>query len=133
MADMILVVDDDVSILKLVSLILKREGYDVDTAKTGSEALEKTKEKFYSLVLVDRKLPDADGVKLLSQIEDTDPKIRKVIFTGYPSIDNVQEAMSLGAHAYLTKPVDPEEILAVVRTQLEKRAEEFRDRYKSLV
>ena len=132
MADVILVVDDDVSFLELVSLILKREGYDVDTATTGGEALEKTRDTFYSLVLVDRKLPDADGVKLLDQIEDTDPKIRKVIFTGYPSIDNVQEAMSLGAHAYLTKPVDPEEILAVVRTQLEKREEEFRDRYKSL-
>ena len=83
----------------------------MDAVETGQKALEKTKENYYSLVLVDRKLPDADGVELLNKIEDTDPKIRKIIFTGFPSIDNVQTALSLGAHAYITKPVDPKEII----------------------
>lgn len=99
MKDMILVVDDDTTFLKLITRILQDEEYQVDAVETGQEALAKTKENYYSLVLVDRKLPDADGVELLNKIEDTDPKIRKIIFTGFPSIDNVQEALSLGARA----------------------------------
>jgi len=104
----------------------------VDAVETGREALEKTQENYYALVLVDRKLPDADGVELLKKIEDTDPKIRKIIFTGFPSIDNIQEAISLGAHAYLTKPIDPQEILETVKKQLEERNREFKDKYMTL-
>ena len=104
----------------------------MDAVETGQKALEKTKENYYSLVLVDRKLPDADGVELLNKIEDTDPKIRKIIFTGFPSIDNVQTALSLGAHAYITKPVDPKEIIEIVKNQLEARRKEFEDKYLTL-
>lgn len=130
--DMILVVDDDTTFLKLITRILQEEGYQVDAVETGREAIEKTRDNYYALVLVDRKLPDADGVELLNKIEDTDPKIRKVIFTGFPSIDNIQEAISLGAHAYLTKPVDPQEIIETVKQQLEEREKEFKDRYLTL-
>lgn len=104
----------------------------MDAVETGREAQEKTQENYYALVLVDRKLPDADGVELLNKIEDTDPKIRKIIFTGFPSIDNIQEAISLGAHAYLTKPIDPQEILETVKKQLEERNKEFKDKYMTL-
>jgi len=104
----------------------------VDAVETMQEALEKTKENYYALVLVDRKLPDADGIELLKKIEDTDPKIRKILFTGFPSIDNVQAALSLGAHAYLTKPVDPKEIVETVKKQLDERDKEFTDRYLTL-
>lgn len=104
----------------------------MDAVETGQEALEKTQENYYSLVLVDRKLPDADGVELLKKIDDTEPKIRKIIFTGFPSIDNIQEAIALGAHAYLTKPIDPQEIVATVKKQLEERNKEFKDKYLTL-
>ena len=129
---MILVVDDDTTFLKLITRILQQEGYQVDSVETGQEALEKTKENYYSLVLVDRKLPDADGVELLNKIEDTDPKIRKIIFTGFPSIDNIQEAISFGAHAYLTKPIDPQKNIATVKKQLDERNKEFKDKYSTL-
>ncbi len=120
-------VDDDATFLKLITRILQEEGYQVDTAETGREALEKTREKYYSLVMVDRKLPDADGVELLSKIEDADSKIRKIIFTGFPSIDNIQEAISLGVHAYLTKPVDPQKIIETVKKQLEEHNRESKN------
>jgi len=129
---LILIVDDDTTVLKLITRILKDEGYQVDAVETMQEALEKTKENYYALVLVDRKLPDADGIELLKKIEDTDPKIRKILFTGFPSIDNVQAALSLGAHAYLTKPVDPKEIVETVKKQLDERDKEFTDRYLTL-
>ena len=127
-----LIVDDDTTFLKLITRILQDEGYQVDTAETGREALEKTREKYYSLVMVDRKLPDADGVELLSKIEDADSKIRKIIFTGFPSIDNIQEAISLGAHVYITKPIDPQKIIETVKKQLEERIKESKNRNPTL-
>lgn len=130
--DLILVVDDDPAALEVIANLLNKEGYKVDTAENGADALNKMKDKYYSLVLVDRRLPDIDGVDLLKQIEDTDPKMRKVIFTGYPSLENVQEAMTIGAHAYLTKPVEPQKILKTVKRQLEIRQKEFEERYPSL-
>lgn len=133
MKDLILVVDDDPAFLKLVTIILEEEGYDVVTAESGEEAIKATQDNYFSLVLVDRKLPDTDGVKLLESFEDTEPKIRKIIFTGFPTIDNVQEAIALGAHAYLTKPVDPKEIIETVRKQIEERDREFKDKYPSLI
>jgi len=130
--DLILVVDDEPAFLKLVTIILEEEGYDVVAVETGEEAVKATQDNFFSVVLVDRKLPDTDGVKLLESFEDTEPKIRKIIFTGFPSIDNVQEAIALGAHAYLTKPVDPKEIIETVRKQVEERDREFKEKYPSL-
>jgi len=133
MKDLILIVDDDPAFLKLVKIILEEEGYDVVAVETGEAAIKATQDNFFSVVLVDRKLPDTDGVKLLKSFEDTEPKIRKIIFTGFPSIDNVQEAIALGAHAYLTKPVDPKEIIETVRKQIEERDKEFKDKYPSLI
>jgi len=105
------VVDDDEDFLKILTILLKREGYNIETASTGKEALEKTADNFYSLILIDRKLPDIDGVQLVTKMQNTDPKVRKVIFTGFPSLNNVQQAIDFGVDAYLTKPIDPIEIL----------------------
>jgi DNA-binding response OmpR family regulator len=125
----LVVVDDDLEFLDLVSTLLKNEGYDVDTANSGKEGLEKCMENFYSLIIVDIKLPDFDGVELLTRIVDTDPKVRKVIITGYPSIENVVQVLNLGADAYLVKPIKAEELLETVRKQLLERDKEFAERY----
>lgn len=119
MKERILIIDDDSTFLMLITRILQDDGYQVDAAETGRRALEQVGENSYSLVIVDRKLPDADGVELLKKIGATHPKIRKIIFTGVPSMDNIQEAISLGAHAYLTKPVDPQQIIETVKNQIE--------------
>ena len=128
----ILVVDDDLVFLDLVSTLLRGEGYEVDTAKSGREGLEKSIEKFYSLVLIDIKLPDFEGLELLTRIGDTDPKIRKVIITGYPTLENAKNALNLGADAYLVKPIKAEELLETVRKQLLERDREFEERYSLL-
>ena len=78
-------------------------------------------------MLVDRKLPDIDGVQLIQQIKDTDPKMRKVIFTGFPSINNAQQAKDYEVDAYLTKPIDPEDILNTIKEQLDKRNSDHKD------
>jgi len=126
------VIDDDEDFLKILTILLKREGYNIETASTGKEALEKTADNFYSLILIDRKLPDMDGVHLVTKIQDTDPKMRKVIFTGFPSLNNVQQAIDFGVDAYLTKPIDPIEILNTIKDQLNKRNEDFKNQYTTV-
>jgi len=127
--DLILVVDDDLDFLDLVSTLLRHEGYEVETAKSGQEALEKSREKIYSLSLIDIKLPDIEGVELLQRMEKTDPKMRKVIITGYQTAENTVQALNLGANGYLVKPLKAEEILKTVQKQLAERDREFKKRY----
>jgi DNA-binding NtrC family response regulator len=117
----ILVVDDDESIRKVLSTILEEEGYSVDTAKNGKEAISKTNKKFYDLALIDIRLPDVQGTELLTKIKDTTPKMQKIIITGYPSLQNAVEALNRGADAYVMKPFDMEKVLKTVKTQLKKQ------------
>jgi DNA-binding NtrC family response regulator len=119
----ILVVDDDESIRKVLAAILEEE-YTVDTAKTGKEAIEKSKINFYNLALIDIRLPDMEGTALLTKMQDTTPKMRKIIITGYPSIQNAVTALNQGAHAYIMKPFDMDKVLATIKEQLKKQEEE---------
>ena len=119
----ILVVDDDESIATSIKAILQAEGYSVDVAKTGREAIEKSKTKFYNLALLDIILPDMEGTKLLTQIHGTTPTMMKIMVTGYPSLENAVEAVNLGADAYVMKPVKPDELLKVVGKKLKEQEE----------
>ena len=120
----ILIVDDDESIRKVLKAILEEKGYRVDTADSGKKAIEKTEKAFYNLALIDIRLPDIEGVKLLSKIKETTPKMRKVIITGYPSLQNAVEAVNKGADAYIIKPLNIDEVLALIEEQLKKQSEE---------
>jgi len=119
-----LIVDDDESIRKVLKAILEEKGYRVDTADSGKKAIEKTEKAFYNLALIDIRLPDIEGVKLLSKIKETTPKMRKVIITGYPSLQNAVEAVNKGADAYIIKPLNIDEVLALIEEQLQKQREE---------
>ena len=117
----ILIVDDDESIRTVLETILEDEGYTIDTAKTGREAIEKTNIEFYNLALIDIKLPDMEGTELLTQIRDTIPKMRKIIITGYPSLHNAIEALNKNADAYIMKPFDVAKVLETIKDQLGKQ------------
>lgn len=117
----ILVVDDDLSIRRTVSLILTQAGYVADTAGTGEEAIAKSDASFYNLALIDYRLPDMAGTKLLTLMKETVPRMMKVILTGYPVLDNAIEAINRGVNGYLTKPVDTERLLKTVRELLKKQ------------
>ena len=122
----ILVVDDDESVRKVLATILEEEGYAIDTAKNGREAIKKSKVKFYNLALIDIRLTDMEGTKLLTRVKDTMPKMRKIIITGYPSLQNAIEAVNRGADAYVLKPFDMEKVLETIKDQLKKQEEEKR-------
>lgn len=117
----IIIVDDDEGIRETLAAILQEEGYHIDTAESGKEAIEKTNEKFYNLALIDIRLPDIEGIDLLKEIKGTVPKIRKIIITGYPTLQNAMEAVNNGADAYVLKPFDIEKVLTIIKDQLEKQ------------
>jgi DNA-binding NtrC family response regulator len=119
----ILIVDDDVSICRTMSLILENEGYKTETANTGKEAIEKSKVKIYNVALLDIKLPDIEGTKLLNALRETTPKMVKIMVTGFPGVQNAVEAVNYGADAYLTKPVDIDKLIKVIAEKLEKQKE----------
>jgi DNA-binding NtrC family response regulator len=120
----ILVVDDDETIRRTMKAILEDEGYTVDLAATGKEAIQKSEKTAYNIALLDIRLPDIEGVELLKQLKDSIPRTRKVMVTGYPSMQNAIAALNKNADAYLVKPVDVEKLLSTVRDQLRLQEEE---------
>lgn len=114
----ILIIDDDKSILRIFSIMLKKQGYLVDTAVTGEEAIERTCKSFFDLALVDVKLPDMDGVELLKKIQSTNPNIIKIVITGFASVEDGIRALNNGADAYLVKPVKSEELIRIIKEKL---------------
>jgi DNA-binding NtrC family response regulator len=104
--------------------ILEDENYIVDVATNGKEAIEMTNEKIYNLALLDIRLPDIEGVELLKLIKEYVPRTRKIMVTGYPTIQNAMSAINKNADAYLLKPVDIEKLLEVVKEQLRSQEEE---------
>lgn len=120
----ILIVDDDESIRNTVKIILEDEGYSVDLASTGNEAIKMTEKTAYNVALLDIRLPDMEGVELLKLIKDNVPRTRKIMVTGYPSMQNAITALNKNADAYLVKPVDVEKLLNTVKDQLRQQEEE---------
>lgn len=118
----ILLVDDDKSILRILTSILQKQGYTVHTAETGREAEEMINSQSYDLALIDVKLPDTDGVDLLQQIQATRPNMIKIILTGFASMDNGIKALTAGADAYLVKPVEPTELLKILKEKFAERS-----------
>jgi DNA-binding NtrC family response regulator len=122
----ILVVDDDETIRKTMKAILEDEGYTVDLASTGEEAIQLTIKKTYNIALLDIRLPDMEGVELLKLMRDNVPRTRKVMITGYPSMQNAITALNKNADAYLLKPIDNEKLLNLVKEQLDAQVEELK-------
>lgn len=117
----ILVVDDERYILKTLSLLLKGEGHDVTTADSVEAAGQLLKERLFDLVLTDLRLGESDGQTLIRMIRDTEHPAECIVMTAYGTIESAVECMRLGAFDYLTKPVNPQELLVRVQRVLEKK------------
>ena len=118
----ILIVDDEPVARRLISSVLALNGYlTFEDAETGEVALQKLKEKQYQLVMLDKNMPGVDGIEVLRQGKIIQPFCQFIIITAYGSEDTVVEAVELGAHSYLTKPlVNVEEIAQRVAAALEE-------------
>jgi two-component system NtrC family response regulator len=119
----ILVVDDNESVRKILATTLAEE-YVVDTAENGKEAIEKSNTKVYNLALIDIRLPDMEGIELLTKLKDTIPKMRKIIITGYPKLQNAIDAVNRGADVYILKPFHMGKVLETIEEQLREQQKE---------
>ncbi len=123
----ILVVDDERNILLLLNKFLKQEGFHVETARSFDEAISRLADSF-DLVITDMRLPGRSGLDLLRWIKERRPELPVIVITAYGSIENAVEAMKIGATNYLTKPIEHDEMLAIIRHALIRGRVEERSR-----
>jgi two-component system response regulator PilR (NtrC family) len=114
----LLVVDDEPDLRTLYELTLLREGYDVETAGSVEDAWLHLKDRTYSAVITDMRLPDGTGLDLLKRLESSSRREKAIVITAYGSSENAVEALKAGAYDYLTKPVDLRQFRAVVASAL---------------
>ncbi|RMD90120.1 MAG: sigma-54-dependent Fis family transcriptional regulator [Calditrichaeota bacterium] len=126
----ILVVDDELPILKVMEANLKREGYEVHTASDGLIALEKIKCGDYDTIIVDHLMPGLNGLDLMAKIKELGMDIPVIVVTAYGTIEQAVKAMKMGAVNYLTKPINYDELILVVHNAIQQKC--LRDEVKRL-
>jgi DNA-binding NtrC family response regulator len=117
----ILVVDDEPGIRKALSLLLKKEGYDIITAGNGVDALNIFNNTPVDLVISDLKMVPITGIELLKELKKIDHTIEVIMITAFGTIESAVNAMKEGASDYITKPFNSDELIMRVRSSLEKR------------
>ncbi|MBW2143459.1 MAG: sigma-54-dependent Fis family transcriptional regulator [Deltaproteobacteria bacterium] len=131
----ILVVDDDQNVLKVIKMRLEAREYQVATATEAKQSVEMAKKDVFDLALVDLKLGDGDGIRLMEGLQQINPEMPIIIFTAYGTIENAVEAMRKGAYGYLTKPFDYNDLLVEIKdcidkSRLSKEVKSLRDTVK---
>jgi DNA-binding response OmpR family regulator len=114
----ILIIDDEPNLRRSLALILQREGYSVTTAGNAQEAYQCLEAGPYSLVFLDLKMPDVNGLDLLPEIREMYPDMPVLILTAHATLDSAIEAVRKGARDYLLKPIEPDLILARLKDVL---------------
>lgn len=117
----VLVVDDDEAVRASYAAILAAGRCDAQMAPDGAEALAAMAQRPYDVVLLDLRMPGADGMSVLKDIKARWPESEVVVITGYPSLESAKEAVRLGAYDYLSKPVGPGEVIAATQGALRRK------------
>ncbi len=117
----ILLVDDELNTLRVLSVILRSAGYSVATARTAEEALDRSGKARFDAIVTDFRLPGMDGAALLERLHLAAPDVPVVMVTAYGSIGKAVDAMKKGAFSYIAKPVNPDELLTIIREAVTKR------------
>ncbi|MBW2622484.1 MAG: sigma-54-dependent Fis family transcriptional regulator [Deltaproteobacteria bacterium] len=115
----ILIIDDEKTVLSSGDRVLTKAGYDVALASDGPSGLKKIEQESFSLVLLDLRLQENDGLAVLQKIKEKRPKLQVVIISGYGTVKSAVEAMKLGAKDFLSKPFTPDELREIVKNSLE--------------
>ncbi len=114
----ILIIDDEVGIGDILQKILAKEGYNVTATTSGKEGIKYVKKGGVSLVILDIKMAEMDGIEVLEKIHEIDKNIVVIMLTAYATLGTAREAMRLGAYDYITKPFDNEFVKAMVKEGL---------------
>ncbi|HEB49564.1 MAG TPA: response regulator [Desulfobulbus sp.] len=137
MAHCVLIIDDEPHFCSSLSLLLEADGYTVDTANSGREALFRLQNSSYQAVLLDIGLPDIKGTEIAARINDRHPDTAVIILTGHATVDSAVEALRLGVYDYLRKPCDAGQLLRIVERgiahkQLEQQLRASEKRFRQL-
>jgi DNA-binding NtrC family response regulator len=116
----VLVVDDEKTVCNSCQKILSQEGYNVDVALSGQEALKKVKGNRFDAVIADWKMPEIDGIEIARIIKKENPDTAVIMITGYPSVESSIKAMRSGVSDYVPKPFTPEELSDAMMRALAK-------------
>lgn len=115
----ILLIEDDIPFCKMLDSFLSRKGYVVETAFSAEEAKVKINQQGFDLVITDLRLPDYDGIELMTEIKHLNPETPVILMTGYSDVNTAVKAIKNGAADYISKPFNPEEVLLVVSNALQ--------------
>ena len=121
MAGKILVVDDEKSMCDFMEIMLSKEGYEVETTVSGSEAIQRTSSSKYDLIIADLMMPEMSGLDLLKKIKKGRPNQDMIVMTAFASVDTAIEAMREGALDYITKPFKVDEIKLVIEKSVSRQ------------
>lgn len=124
----ILLIEDDIPYCQMLEKFLIKKGYEVQSSYTASDARSKFAETGFDLVLTDLRLPEHDGLQMLSEIKRVAPQTGVILMTGHAEVHTAVSAMKKGALDYLAKPFTPDEMLAVVRRALDAPPEPSREK-----
>lgn len=131
----ILIVDDDHSIIELLKVALGDAGYSVAVGYNGEQGLKKFQTENPDLLLVDYKMPDMNGIELISKIKQLNPRVQSILMTAFGTEEVAIEAVRQGINDYLKKPFELDELIKIIETHLEKapkRAEAVKEKISTL-
>ncbi len=114
----LLIIEDDAAFCQMLQKFLTKRGYEVETSFTAPDAKEMFKKTDFDLILTDLRLPDYDGIQLLTDIKEVNPKTQVIVMTGYAEVGSAVNAMKKGAFDYISKPFTPDEIVMVLDNAL---------------
>lgn len=117
----LLLVDDDLEFVRSITPALERRGIDVTEAMDGAQALEKVRDRFFDVALVDVVMPGMDGITLMDRLKEADPFLEVVILTGNPQVGDARRGLREGAFDYLTKPQPIEALVKAIRAAWARR------------
>jgi two-component system, NtrC family, response regulator HydG len=120
----ILIIDDDIDLCTLLGRFLSRKGFETEAAHTGAKGIAKFTEKKFDAVICDYRLGDMEGKNVVAAIRKHDPNVGILVITGYSDIKTAVEVVKLGAFDYITKPLIPDEVLAILTKMLQSPADE---------
>ena len=127
----ILLIEDDVAFCKMLETFLEKNGFRVTAAFTASQAKNKLKEEQFDLIITDVRLPDDDGLSILKWVNDSSKVCPVILMTGYAEVNKAVEAMKRGAVDYISKPVRPDELLSIIKKNLDVKPQEKEGQQKA--
>ena len=120
-----LIVDDNEDIRNMLTSVLEDKGYSIEAVENGKKAINICKKVSFDVALIDVILPDVKGTDLLPMLQEIQPKMVKIIITGYPSIENAAKSVNEKADGYIIKPFDPEKLLEMIERLIKAKENEY--------